>query len=569
MNNDDHLNKTLNRLSHIYNLPHILKESSSVLNSTTYQDIYQSLILPTHAINNSNKYDNSDANNEFDYLDNKLDVDENMTENNKHSENSTILIGHCIVNNGGILLNNLSKIPSYQWGFKHEDESLENNGNTSFNHDDTIISSNTNTSNNTNNTSNILTGLSEYRGTTISALPGNVIVNSSGGLNARMNRLPIMNKHSIKLISNYDLDNNLKINTNDDRIILQGGKERNLMNGLPYYKAELIEKQIRNMNIVKKSDFKASNANTSWFSNNLNKTIDDIEYLHGEAIINQFITNKRTIRNYQWDLYWYDQMNGNYINNNSNNNTVNENYQTLSDYKLIEKLKFDKLKNLQIEKNSINTSLISLNNQKQLKRDQYINQITESGAFFDKNKLSDTLQDCEDLLIEYVYTTDEGEKENDTKVTDKDLKPLFDIYGEELINTQIKLMKRANKIMESEDEIIITNEELAEYKNKNNINLPEADNIKHSVNEQTESNKSLIHQTRFSNNKEFIQDNEFIIERELPINDSKLIEIENKLLNKSKNKKRECSSKIVKIKRTPNPNAIGFSNIRRRKPSFM
>ncbi|TID17201.1 hypothetical protein CANINC_004060 [Pichia inconspicua] len=450
MQDSDRLNEKLHRISQIYNLPTVLSDDSLIVNSATTIDNYRTTIIPKHAINfnPNNIIDES----QDDHIDNNNNNNLDLLSNNQ------VFLGHCIANNGGIPINNLSKIPSYQWGFKHEDGSNNNNSDISN------------------------SGIGNFNGNSISSLPGNVTTINSTGLNARMIRLPIINKH----INKFDKHNDLITSTGK----LQGGKVRSLMNGLPYYDYELIEHQIRSMNLHKKISFKASNTNTSWFSDSLNKTIDDVEYLHGQVILNQFINNKRLIRNYQWIHYWKKK-----LNTSIDYDIQNENLITLKQFNQLLKLRRQKFEKLMDEKTS---------------------------------------------LLKELYDLQKSNNNED---------------DDDKINT---IKEKLFKFPETENEIDI-------FKLFENI-------------EKEESSIPNLNSLRFGRNIDYNSSNQLIYEKEYSIDDPELEIIHKKLYDAIKAKQliqdaRSTNgiihSKIVKLKRSPNPNALGFSNIKSCKPSYL
>lgn len=616
---DTHIMDKLNKLSKVYGLPLILNEKAVVIDSISNLETYQSLILPTHVLpklndhfdlnpgdnsnindnvnnieNNNNdsniihnsknnsginispenendkdiysdndyndNYKNSDDNynhndnnnnnninhnnhnnhnnsngsedddnfNEFDNNDklndnfdnnnnnnttttnnNQINTSTNSNTNSNSSKlkNSIVLIGHGISNNGGIPINNLSKIPSYQWGFKHEDDNQ------------------------------LLNSLTTNESSSISSLAGNMPNINSAGLNSRMVRLPIKTNFNNSNIDNYDLKNYLKINNS----LIQGGMERSLMNGLPYYDIKMAENLIRKLNLEKKNGFKASNTNTSWFSDTLNETIDDIEYLHGEVILNQFVNNKRVIRNYDWYLYWNEKIGNKKLIDlikSKNNNDI----MTFKTYEKLMKFRNKKFRNLQKVRSLIRQDMVKLDTKKEEKRNEY------------REKFGSLPNNLDSLI--------NGENS----------KIAIDIYGEDLLNQENELIKKENEIPEYEEELDTSLNDLkndSEDENDTNDNNEKYKDI--NIN-------SSITSYRFGGNLEFNKEQEVVIEKEFQINDPELIKIQNKLYgsnkslrlqNDAKSKSGIITSKVVKIKRSPNPNALGFSNIRSRKPSFM
>lgn len=446
MSHSNHIQDKLNRISQIYNLPAALSDDSIIINSATTLDNYSSNIIPKHAIN-------FNPNNIID------DSHDDHLENLDLLSNNTITLGHSIINNGGIPINNLSKIPSYQWGFKHDDGSTVNSD----------ISN---------------SGIGNFNGNSISSLPGNVTTVNSTGLNSRMIRLPIINKH----INKFDKHNELITKNNK----LQGGKVRSLMNGLPYYDYQLIEHQIRSMNLYKKVSFKASNTNTSWFSDSLNKTIDDVEYLHGQVILNQFINNKRVLRNYQWIHYW-DK-----ILHRSSLNYDLQNVKTLTLKKFLHLL--------------------------QLRREKF------EKLNLEKAQLLKSADPNDDKIIDQLLKFPDTEEEID----------IFDLDSEEMDSPSSSTSSSS------------TSSSTPPYSSSSSL--------------------------RFGRNPDYNSSHQLIYEKEYSIDDPELEKIHIKLYNILKAKQMLTDaratngiihSKIVKFKRSPNPNALGFSNIKSRKPSYL
>jgi hypothetical protein len=543
LSDQSHLNKKLNRLAHIYNLPTILNEDVIVANSSTNLDAYKSLILPAHVINNNNNtninltplgVENYDINHEESNPDllNLNNIENINTDSNFSSKNSnrTVIIGHCIIRNGGIPINNLSKIPSYQWGFKHEDDTLQPQNNLNNNLTNNI-------SNNLSNNTEIPSGLGPLQGSSISTIAGNLTTANSTGLNSRMIRLPIKNANSSN-VNIYDLNNCMNLKNN----IKQGGDARSLMNGLPYYYHHKVEQQIRNLNLTKKLNFKASNTNTSWFSESTNETIDDVEYLHGEVILNQFVNNKRVIRNYGWLLYWDKNINHINLIDNQNENEINlnSNFMTFRKFKELINLRKKKFNELQTEKTMLKQQLANLNLLKEQKRNQYR---------LNNGNLPANIDDI---------------------VNDQRPPLAYEIYGSDLIKDEDNLIKRLKALPEYEEELELIEEPLHDNKNESGVNIENLENF--------ESNSNIVQTIRFSSNPEYNETQEIVIEKELPINDPLLINYQNALYGAQKSQKLQLDarnkngiikSKIVKLKRTPNPNSLGFSNIRSRKPSFL
>lgn len=515
--NDGRVSRKLHRISQLYQIQPSLHGESAVIHSFSDLSSYKSLILPSSQSVTTSAYD-----------DGKI---EEVDFKNNNPKNPTIIIGHCLVNNGGIPINNLSKIPSYQWGFKHEDE-LQSDLSAEINENQSSLGS--------------------FNGTSVSSLARNVTSNTSMGLNSRMVRLPIKNSNS-ENVNLFDISNYKPING-----IIQGGECRSLMNGLPYYNLKDVEKIIRDLNLTKKLNFKASNTNTSWFSDTLNSTIDEIEYLHGEVILNQFINNKRLIRNYQWLIYLTNIKTTSILNDqnnaNINNNEVKKFY-TMKDFKKWLRLKTLKFNELQKEKNQLLAQLEQIKLSKQTKRSDYKLKFS---------KLPQNLSDDEIAIYDYNenYSTQSNGKDN--------LNLAIQVYGEELINRERELKKKLLKIPEFLEEVDIADltddhddENDSRKNSENNNNIPASEVPKF---------------TRFNSNKSYNENHEYIIEREIPIDDPKLMDLQTKLYGHQRAQKLQnevysrnglIKSKVVKFRRTPNPNGLGFSNIRNRKPSYL
>ncbi|OUT20597.1 hypothetical protein CAS74_004260 [Pichia kudriavzevii] len=452
--NDGRVSRKLHRISQLYQIQPSLHGESAVIHSFSDLSSYKSLILPSSQSVTTSAYDDEP--------------------NYNHRSLSS--------NNGGIPINNLSKIPSYQWGFKHEDE-LQSDLSAEINENQSSLGS--------------------FNGTSVSSLARNVTSNTSMGLNSRMVRLPIKNSNS-ENVNLFDISNYKPING-----VIQGGECRSLMNGLPYYNLKDVEKIIRDLNLTKKLNFKASNTNTSWFSDTLNSTIDEIEYLHGEVILNQFINNKRLIRNYQWLIYLTNIKTTSILNDqnnaNINNNEVKKFY-TMKDFKKWLRLKTLKFNELQKEKNQLLAQLEQIKLSKQTKRSDYKLKFS---------KLPQNLSDDEIDIYDYNenYSTQSNGKDN--------LNLAIQVYGEELINRERELRKKLLKIPEFLEEVDIADltddhddENDSRKNSENNNNIPASEVPKF---------------TRFNSNKSYNENHEYIIEREIPIDDPKLMDLQTKL----------------------------------------
>ncbi|KAH3670694.1 hypothetical protein OGAPHI_001209 [Ogataea philodendri] len=171
-----------------------------------------------------------------------------------YSSQPTLLVGQGITANDGILLNSINKVPSYHLSSKTDD--VEHH---------------------TTKTKHILSGL----GTSDSVSTLGIHNIGSSSLNNKLVRLPLKGENT---------DN----------------KQWSLVNGLPYYDKETIDKEIRYLNQRKAR----SSASGTQFSAEMNETIDDVEYLHGAVILNQYLNNKRLVRNYQWLMYYKEKRGG-------------------------------------------------------------------------------------------------------------------------------------------------------------------------------------------------------------------------------------------------------------------
>lgn len=633
--------KELHRLSQIYRLPNALNDKLTLISSSTYLDTYHSLIQPSNHSNSYNEFgeyigsgnNNNDVdffvedsanishtstasigntansiinntinninNNTIGNLNNSAGIDGNNLTNtnvnnnsnnnignnassNSNGRNGIIIIGHGITKNGGIPLNNISKIPSYQWGFKHDEDShhINVNNNSSNNHSDNVknnqlINHESIYESDIHKSKYILSNLNLNNDvSSISSLPGTSPNHRSMALNSRLVRLPLKND-DLSNINSYDLNNTLKINDID-----QGGLNRSLMNGLPYYNKKFIDLIVQKLNIEKKINWKTFNTNTSWFSNYLNETIDDIEYLHGEVILNKFLNNKRIIRNFQWLNYWNYTIGGSNLkkillenNSNSDSDTHLLNFQQ---FEISVKLRNKKFKDCQTKAKSIIVELQKIKIEKDNKKKQYYSQFGNLPS-----KLMDDL-----ALIDIADIADNGDNgdNGDTNDTNKYNKETIEFYGSELLEKEQSLKKEFLELPKYEEEIEvdmdeINNEILQSDKNTDTNSDNNSDNNDNST---IEKDDDLI--PRFNNNEELIKKNEFVINKEFSVTDPNLVNIQNTIYGLSKSTKltndlnminskfktkKIITSKIVKIKRRPNPNALGFSNIRNHKPSYL
>ncbi|GMG55906.1 unnamed protein product [Ambrosiozyma monospora] len=195
---DYRLKDRLNKVCNSYQLPAILDPQQSVFHSSYSLEAYQAGIFhnPTALIDGSSSSLSSSSNSDF-------------------LNSPGLIVAQGIVNNSGIPLNPINKIPSYQWSFKHDDSDHHHH----------------------HKGKNILNGLGTSD--SISVLAG-VSVNSTA-LNSKLMRLPI------------------KTSKNKDN-------KWSLFNGLPYYSKEIVDKHIRDLNLKKSNANNSAIFNASHFS---------------------------------------------------------------------------------------------------------------------------------------------------------------------------------------------------------------------------------------------------------------------------------------------------------------
>ncbi|QPG73249.1 hypothetical protein FOA43_000557 [Brettanomyces nanus] len=423
--------------------------------------------------------------------------DEFMSERSSaHPQPATMVVGQSIANNSGIPLNSINKLPSYQWSFKHEDDHKSHHYGHSHHH---------------HKGKNILNGL----GTSESiSLLGGTFFNSTA-LNSRLIRLPVMNESN-----RY--------------------KKRSILNGLPYYDKSIIDKQIRAMNI-EKVKLKLPVANASHFSASFNETVDDVEYLHGEVILNQFMNNKRIMRDYQWMLYYLNRFGGKNLTENGELKFGRNKIVSVKTWKQFEKWtmkrqeKFKEMHKIRMEiaekrhhrKEANMKRLTDKARVKEIKRNleeaSVDFDVKSSGEFFSTEESNNNGNADEQQVEEYTA------EEKDEEEKDRTMEAL---------------------LPEFEDEVTISDEELEEV-------------------EELEDTHS--EQVSFP-------DREIVIERELPVDDPELLKYQrilfgipssNQMELQIQNSNGVLQTKRVRVKRVPNPNALGYSNIRHRKPSYL
>lgn len=535
----DTLNRKLKRITQLYRLANTATDVNAVvIDAVTSKTTYQSLILPTHGIVTGTSYVNEPINYNYDNLslddyptNAGLGVNSNSNLNsnsNSGEQRATIIIGHRIAHNGGIPCTNLSKIPSYQWGFKHEDETDDKDDSSSHHKHSVQVS----TTHGNFNSNTILNGLDTLQGSSISSLAGNVTTNNSGGLNSRMIRLPIRNESGSN-VNAYDMNNCLEVNN-----VIQGGRERSLLNGLPYYNKQVVERLIRSLNIAKKHGFKASNTSTSWFKTSSNETVDDIEYLHGEVIHNQFVNNKRMVRNYQWLLYWDEKINTEQRKLNSMLESV-EGIMTMKQFAKFVEVRKEKFAQVVQKKVLLKQEMEKLMASKEQRKREYAQQHGE----------------LPNLLDEDV------EKE---------------VFGIELLQREKEIMDEMAILPDDVKEVDVTEEELAQAQVPESPQEPERGEEKE--NSLSHGITTLVERTRFGKNSEYNLTHELVIDKELNIDDPLLVQLQTvihgeekglQIIKEAKSHPRYIKSKVVKVKKQPNPNSLGFSNIKSRKPLFM
>lgn len=343
------------------------------------------------------------------------------------------------------------------------------------------------------------------------------------------------------------------------------------MNGLPLYNKGILETEIRCLN-MDKVEKKIPVTNVAYFSDTFNKTIDDTEYVHSQVITNKFMNNKRIMRNYQWMLYYNQMTGGKRLEENpalryGQNSIVN--VQTVEDFRLQRekrKQQFLKFRKIKAEIAS-RKRFREQNRQKRLaarrikpKKEHGSNDAASNfGEFFStaglmeedavKNKdgLANSKHEKEEQEILRPLSAEEQQQEKEEKEEEEKDKAL------------------ESQIPEFEDEISLDEDDVSSTTgdDKNKQVMP------------TEELKSEVRGISLP-----VADDsrELIIEKDFSSDDPELLAIQRKLYgipaaNHLEQQVSEFSeilrSKRVLIKRVPNPNAIGYCNIRRRKPAFL
>ncbi|KAF6010318.1 hypothetical protein HII13_003092 [Brettanomyces bruxellensis] len=506
--NDEDVNMSLNRLCRAYEMPAIFDPAKAVTTSYTDVNKYRQLMFP------NNMYSD--------------DIFEDRPQSSK--QQPPAIVGQSIANNSGIPLNLISKMPSYQWNFRHEDDHKSYHYIHSHRH---------------HKGKNILNGLGTE---SISSLAGTSA--NSNALNSRMIRLPIQSNSASGNITS----------------------EWSAMNGLPLYNKGILETEIRCLN-MDKVEKKIPVTNVAYFSDTFNKTIDDTEYVHSQVITNKFMNNKRIMRNYQWMLYYNRMTGGKRLEENpalryGQNSIVN--VQTVEDFRLQRekrKQKFLKFRKIKAEIAS-RKRFREQNRQKRLaarrikpkkEHDGSNDAASNFGEFFStaglmeedavKNKdgLANSKHEKEEQEILRPLSAEEQQQEKEEKEEEEKDKAL------------------ESQIPEFEDEISLDEDDVSSTTgdDKNKQVMP------------TEELKSEVRGISLP-----VADDsrELIIEKDFSSDDPELLAIQRKLYgipaaNHLEQQVSEFSeilrSKRVLIKRVPNPNAIGYCNIRRRKPVFL
>ncbi|ODV85106.1 hypothetical protein CANARDRAFT_7759 [[Candida] arabinofermentans NRRL YB-2248] len=455
---DQQLSGKLNKLSNSYQLPVALNKNFVLLHSNYNVDNYRNTLF-TSTVNLNEKSPTVST----------LDL----------ANQSNLIVGQGISNNAGIPLTSVSKIPSYQWSFKHEDHDHSNQ----IQHKG----------------KNILNGL----GTSDSiSLLGGTTFNSTA-LNSKLIRLPLLNEKNQH-------------------------KKKSLVNGLPYYDKRIIDKQIRTLNL-KKAKLNLSVANSSHFTVQFNESVDDIEYLHGEVILNQFLNNKRLLRNYQWYLYYMEKRGGKKLSDGIDTSFGNIKCKTVRQFQK------------SLERRHKKQQEIQLRRQKEELERQRMNLEAEKKKQLEEKTMKDHSKPAEKST-----KSDDDSSSDDSSDDDS-----------------------------SEDDSSEESSSEGEAEEKDEDDDEDEDEDEEDEDEEEEDEKSY---TRFQLLDIPVNLNkELIIEKELPIDDKELMEYQNRLfgLQSSFQLKHEAeqtngiiSSKIVRIRRKPNPNALGYSNIRAKKPPY-
>lgn len=507
---DEDINKALNRLCRAYEMPAVLDPAKAVTTSHTDVSKYRQLMFP------NNMYSD--------------DIFEDRPRSLK--QQPPAIVGQTIMNNSGIPLNLISKMPSYQWNFRHEDDHKSYHYIHGHRH---------------HKGKNILNGLGTE---SISSLAGTSA--NSNALNSRMIRLPIQSNSA-----------------SSDKTT-----EWSAMNGLPLYNKKILETEIRCLN-MDKVEKKIPITNVAYFSDTFNKTIDDTEYVHSQVITNKFMGNKRIMRNYQWMLYYNRMTGGKRLEENpalryGQNSIVD--VETVEDFRLqrekrkqkfleCRKLKAEIASRRRFREQSRQKRLAARRIRPKKEHDGNKNSASNFGEFFS----------TEGLMEEDVAKSNDNEKKNNNKGEQDVQEILRPLSAEE--------REQEKKENEDEDEDKALESQIPEFEDE--IRLDE-DNISSTVDDKK---KKLVLSVEKANNELRcvslpISDDtrELIIEKEFSSDDPELLAIQRKLygIPAANHLEQQVSefgeilrSKRVLIKRVPNPNALGYCNIRRRKPKFL
>ncbi|VEU21974.1 DEKNAAC102980 [Brettanomyces naardenensis] len=417
------------------------------------------------------------------------------------TQQTPLVIGQSIANNSGVPLNPINKIPSYQWSFKHEDDHKSHHYSHSHHKG-----------------KNMLNGLGTSE--SISLLGGTVM--NSTALNSKLIRLPVRNE-SNKF------------------------KERSILNGLPYYDKNIIDKQIRVMNL-EKAKLKLPVANASYFTKSFNESVDDVEYLHGEVILNQFLNNKRVMRNYQWMLYYLNRLGGRSLEDCPDLKYANNKVVSVKTIKQFQKWmvkKQEKFKELQKMRLKI------AERRKRMRRRQGDGGADRLGEFFSTEGLNDDKDERED----------EEEEEEDAE-EEAGAVAVPPVGAEEL-----------KKEREDEEDDRALEAELPEFEDEVQLSDEEVEDNSDDENEPSSNADRIPPPGNIA-----LPDREIVIEKELSVDDPELIDLQRRLYgiptsNKLEEQVRQSNGAIqtkrVRVRRVPNPNALGYSNIRHRKPSYL
>lgn len=460
---DRKLEATLNEISNAYQCSTALNPSLAVLECEVKPKDYRDSIFPTNTYN-----------------------DENLAERAERvTDNQEMMTGQGIANNNGVLMNSLSRIPSYQWSFRHEDDhhSTSHHGNNHHSHHKRYI----------------LSGLGPYEGSVGSSAP------SVAALHAKLMRMPIKSEATV-------------------------GKERSIMNGLPYYDKSIVDAEIRALNMEKPVE--KINHHESMISTNFNDGVDDLEYLHGEVVLNKFLANKRILRDYQWLLYYANRRGGKPLDKSSDLRVVDSkttSVSSLRQYQEFMRIRHDRLVEAQETRAKIAQRCAARATAKKIREESH----DESDANLDfHDELGDFLSS--EALNDHGKKSDEEaieQREREEEAADKKLEDSLPVFA---------------------DEIVVE-------KSTHNLSTPEL--------------------PRFAPMGPIVNpDREIVIQRELPVDDRELIEYEqqvcgivesNRLIEQAEQSHGIIRTKRITTKRVPNANALGYSNIRRRRPAFI